>query len=238
MQDSTIEVPSTGETHAQIKSDPRSVDPGLTALVRIARFHGISANADQLRHAAALPSTAFEPSDLILAAKSLGLKARRVKVTQARLSRIPFPVLALDQSGRHFIIAGCDQKKALVMEAESSATGVLSPADVLARTNGEMVFVVSRASLAGELSRFDFSWFIPAVVKYRRLSGGQRQRIAIARALVTNPRFSTKQVQRASRLRTDPVDRAEENWGLAARRSAKPRRESPETSAAAENAAS
>lgn len=169
MQDSTIEVPSTGETHAQVKRDSSSVDPGLTALVRIARFHGIAADADQLRHAAALPSTAFEPSDLILAAKSLGLKARRVKVTQARLSRIPFPALALDQSGRHFIIAGCDQEKALVMEAESSAPGVLSPAEVLARTNGEMVFVVSRASLAGELSRFDFSWFIPAVVKYRRL---------------------------------------------------------------------
>ena len=29
----------------------------------------------------------------------------------------------------------------------------------------------SRASLAGELAKFDFSWFVPAVVKYRKLLG-------------------------------------------------------------------
>jgi subfamily B ATP-binding cassette protein HlyB/CyaB len=33
------------------------------------------------------------------------------------------------------------------------------------------VFIASRASLAAELARFDFTWFIPAIVKYRRLIG-------------------------------------------------------------------
>ncbi|BCQ28298.1 type I secretion system permease/ATPase (plasmid) [Caballeronia sp. NK8] len=32
-----------------------------------------------------------------------------------------------------------------------------------------MLLFASRASLAGELARFDFSWFIPAVVRYRKL---------------------------------------------------------------------
>ncbi len=32
-----------------------------------------------------------------------------------------------------------------------------------------MLLFTSRASLTGELAKFDFSWFIPAVVKYRRL---------------------------------------------------------------------
>lgn len=34
-----------------------------------------------------------------------------------------------------------------------------------------MIQLVSRASLAGDLAKLDFSWFIPAVVKYRRLLG-------------------------------------------------------------------
>jgi subfamily B ATP-binding cassette protein HlyB/CyaB len=34
---------------------------------------------------------------------------------------------------------------------------------------GELILLTSRASLAGELARFDFSWFIPAIVKYRKL---------------------------------------------------------------------
>ena len=31
--------------------------------------------------------------------------------------------------------------------------------------------MTSRASLAGSLAKFDFSWFIPSLVKYRRLFG-------------------------------------------------------------------
>jgi len=36
---------------------------------------------------------------------------------------------------------------------------------------GELILVTSRASLAGNLARFDFSWFIPSLVKYRHLLG-------------------------------------------------------------------
>ncbi len=169
MEETTIDMPPAGETRAEEKLDPSTQDSGLVALVRIARFHGIATEAEQLRHAAALRSIAFAVPELILAAKSLGLKARRVKVRAERLSRVPFPALVLDQSGRHFILAGCDGEKALVMESGANAPAVISPADVFARSAGDMLFFASRASLAGELSRFDFSWFIPAVVKYRRL---------------------------------------------------------------------
>jgi subfamily B ATP-binding cassette protein HlyB/CyaB len=34
-----------------------------------------------------------------------------------------------------------------------------------------LILISSRASLAGELAKFDFSWFIPALVKYRKLLG-------------------------------------------------------------------
>jgi subfamily B ATP-binding cassette protein HlyB/CyaB len=34
-----------------------------------------------------------------------------------------------------------------------------------------MLLFTSRASLAGELAKFDFSWFVPAIVKYRKLLG-------------------------------------------------------------------
>ena len=40
-----------------------------------------------------------------------------------------------------------------------------------AQWSGELILLASRASLAGSLARFDFSWFIPALVKYRKLLG-------------------------------------------------------------------
>ncbi len=48
----------------------------------------------------------------------------------------------------------------------------IEPVEVFAtQWTGELILISSRASLAGELARFDFSWFIPALVKYRKLLG-------------------------------------------------------------------
>ncbi|MFM0598155.1 type I secretion system permease/ATPase [Paraburkholderia dilworthii] len=144
-------------------------DPGLAALVLIARFHSIAADAGQLRHAAGVKSAAFSASELALSARSLGLKTRSVSVSIERLQTTPFPALALDRNGQHFILAGCNAERALILEPGASAPVAVPPADVMERCSGKLLLFASRASLAGELARFDFSWFIPAVIKYRRL---------------------------------------------------------------------
>ncbi|MFM0286938.1 type I secretion system permease/ATPase [Paraburkholderia megapolitana] len=148
---------------------PRPDDPGLVALVLIAQFHGIAASAEQLNHAAGVGSGPLDARDLELAARSLGLKTRCVRVTQDRLSRTPLPALMFDDAGRHFILARCESDQALILEAGASGPTVSTTTDVIARSGGHVMMFTSRASLAGELARFDFSWFIPAVVKYRRL---------------------------------------------------------------------
>jgi subfamily B ATP-binding cassette protein HlyB/CyaB len=45
----------------------------------------------------------------------------------------------------------------------------LSHADFAAMWSGELILFTSRASAVGELAQFDFSWFVPAVVKYRKM---------------------------------------------------------------------
>ncbi|MGZ2749272.1 type I secretion system permease/ATPase [Burkholderia stagnalis] len=144
-------------------------DPGLVALVLIAQYHGIAANAEQMRHAASARSGQLAVNDLELAARSLGLKVRRVRVVAERLAETPKPALMLDEAGRHFVLAGCDAEKALIVEAGAQQAELVSPAEVMARTGGQLLLMASRASLAGALAHFDFSWFVPAVVKYRRL---------------------------------------------------------------------
>ncbi|AOJ73431.1 MULTISPECIES: type I secretion system permease/ATPase [Burkholderia] len=148
---------------------PASGDPGLVALVVIAQFHGIAASADQLSHAAGARSGPLSAKDIELAARSLGLKTRRVRVTRERLPKTPMPLLVLDENGQHFILAGCEGDKALILEADASSPSICTSMEVIARSGGHVVLFASRASLAGEFARFDFSWFIPAVVKYRRL---------------------------------------------------------------------
>lgn len=144
-------------------------DPGLAALVLIAQFHGLAVDPQQLRHAAGVSSGPFSAQELERAARSLGLKTRRVRVTAGRLSRTPLPALVLDREGRHCIFADCDGGRALIVEAGASSPTVTESDSIMARSDGHLLLFASRASLAGEFAHFDFSWFIPAIVKYRRL---------------------------------------------------------------------
>ncbi|WP_206955960.1 type I secretion system permease/ATPase [Trinickia acidisoli] len=151
------------------EEDASMADPGLAALVLIAQYHGLAVDAQQLRHAAGVSCEPFTAEELERAARSLGLKTRRVRVTVERLSRTPFPALVLDGQGQHCILAGCDGERALIVEAGASGPTVADTGSVMTRSDGQMLLFASRASLAGELAHFDFSWFIPAIVKYRRL---------------------------------------------------------------------
>ncbi|HKT98825.1 MAG TPA: type I secretion system permease/ATPase [Paraburkholderia sp.] len=144
-------------------------DSGLSALVTIARFHNIAADPARLKHAAAVTTKQFSEKDLVLAARSLGLKARIVALDRARLEATPLPALVLDREGHHFILAKTDGKTALVLEPDGVAPVIKPLGEIVARSTGRMVLFASRASLAGDLARFDFSWFIPAIVRYRHL---------------------------------------------------------------------
>ncbi len=146
-------------------------DTGLAGLVLIARFHGIAADAAQLAHEFQEPGRPFGRDLVLLAAKKLGLKAKAVQSAADRLSYLALPALAMDRDGSFYVIARANDQKVLIQDPRRAAPEILSLAEVEARGSGEVLLFTSRASLTGELSRFDFSWFIPAVVKYRKLLG-------------------------------------------------------------------
>ncbi len=148
-------------------------DP-LPALCLIARLHQVAAEPEALRHQLGkAPSEVLGVDDLLFAAKQLGLKARRSTSSVDRLKLVPLPALALMQDGRCVVLAQCDDQRVLIQDASSSGSRpTIEPLDVFAaQWSGELVLVTSRASLAGELAKFDFSWFVPALVKHRRLFG-------------------------------------------------------------------
>ncbi len=144
-------------------------DPGLTALALIARMHGIATDEAQMRHRAGLRERRFGETDLLRAAKVLGLKARIVPIDPERLSHLTLPALLFDSQQNHFILAKLSDERALIQDGDRSPPRIISLEQLRARSTGRALLVASRASLVGDLARFDFSWFIPAVVKYRRL---------------------------------------------------------------------
>lgn len=164
------------DTHAresrQTSDSPahgQQIDPALQGLVLLAQFHGIAADAAQLRHAAGLGNTPFDDTSLLQTAKGLGLKARIISKPSGRLDRVALPALAFGHEGDAFVVAKVDTDKILIHDPAQQRPVVLPREAFEARYAGRLLTVASRASMVAELARFDFSWFIPAVVKYRKL---------------------------------------------------------------------
>ena len=68
----------------------------LSALCALARFHQVAADPATLAHQLGLtPNQALTVDDLLLAAKHLGLKAKRSSSSVDRLGLLPLPALAL-----------------------------------------------------------------------------------------------------------------------------------------------
>jgi subfamily B ATP-binding cassette protein HlyB/CyaB len=157
------------------------MDSGLSSLLMIAALHGIAADDAKLKHE--LGDESFSIEKILLAAKSLGMKAQLVKQPPERLDRAPLPAIARDNDGRFFILAKYDQGNNGTSEATAVAgsrvliqrpgepAAILALNEFMACWSGELIFLTSKANYAGDMARFDFSWFIPAVVKYRKLLG-------------------------------------------------------------------
>ena len=146
---------------------PTPCTTALTALCLIARLHHIAADPAHLAHQLGWPpSHQPDTADLLLAAKHIGLKARLSRSTVDRLTLAPLPALALLQAEaggapRVVVLAQCDGQRVLFQDpsgAIQSGRPVIEPLAVFAaQWSGQLILVTSRASLAGDLARFDFS---------------------------------------------------------------------------------
>lgn len=165
-------------------TEPLPKRTGLPALCALARFHQIAADPQTLAHQLGWSSQqAGTPAELLLAAGQLGLKAKWVQVMPERLAHTPLPALAWlgdEATGHAVVLAQTDGQKVLVQdfEADSASDPAASRPQVIDLAewqqqgwSGQLMLVTSRASLMGALAKFDFSWFIPALVKYRKLLG-------------------------------------------------------------------
>ncbi|MEO5340558.1 MAG: type I secretion system permease/ATPase [Magnetococcus sp. MYC-9] len=151
-------------------------DTGLLALLSMAHLHGIAADRARLRHE--FGHAPFDTQTLLLAARSLGLTAARVQQDPARLQRAPLPAIAIERNGRYLIAGKFDPGTSaqgaaprVLIQRPGERSAILDLPAFLALWTGELIFFTSKASYVGELARFDFTWFIPAMVKYRRLLG-------------------------------------------------------------------
>jgi ATP-binding cassette, subfamily B, bacterial HlyB/CyaB len=171
-ESANVDFTEINEAHVN-KPHDAPLPTGLTCLVTIARAHGIATDAVQLLHEFGESAAGFSANAILHAARHLGLFAEQRRVKPERLEKIATPAIFREASGDFAIIGRVETNDAgtrLLIHRPTSAQPVWVSVEEFSKYwTGELILLASRASLVGELARFDFSWFIPAMVKYRKL---------------------------------------------------------------------
>jgi ATP-binding cassette, subfamily B, bacterial HlyB/CyaB len=153
--------------------DERAADSGLMALVAIAGYYRIATRPETLAREYALTGAAGA-DDILRAAGSIGLKARRVVARDGkRIAALPVPAIACLVDGSFAIFGGANAEgMCRVVNPVDFRSREVPVAELLQLTGGTFILVQRRFAGAG-VSRdtFGFKWFLPSLWRYRRSLG-------------------------------------------------------------------
>jgi subfamily B ATP-binding cassette protein HlyB/CyaB len=135
--------------------------------VTLLSLHSVAADQGQIRRR--VGGHAVELEDMLRLAKELGLKADILRTKWERLAHTPLPGIATLKTGGFLLIAKADQEKALVLAPNATRPGLMNRAEFEAEWDGRLLLITTRAGLLNLARRFDLTWFLGAIWKYRRL---------------------------------------------------------------------
>jgi len=144
-------------------------DPGLAALVMLLRFHGLGTDPEQIRHRFGRGTIGIP--EMLRCAKELGLKAHSRLTTWERLVSTPMPAIVALRDGGFLLLGKVGDGKALVQSPLAPRPTMMTRAEFEAAWDGHLVLMTRRAGLVDLSRRFDITWFLGAIHKYRRLLG-------------------------------------------------------------------
>jgi subfamily B ATP-binding cassette protein HlyB/CyaB len=142
---------------------------GLAALVMLLRFQGLSVDSAQIRHQ--FGTDAIGVPEMLRCARQLGLKASESRTRWDRLARTPLPAIAALRDGGFLLLGKASEDKILVQAPDSQRPTLMTRAELEAVWDGRLVLMTRRARLTDLGRRFDVTWFLGAVHKYRGLLG-------------------------------------------------------------------
>ncbi len=136
------------------------------ALVMLLRLNGIAVEPQQLLHRYG-PNIGF--TEMLRCAKELGLKARLIESNWSRLTKTSLPAIAGRPDGTFIIVAKIAEGSVLVQDLSAGGPQSLARSQFEAQWDGRLLVMTRRAGVGELARRFDVTWFLQAMQKYRRL---------------------------------------------------------------------
>ena len=151
------------------KSNERPVDTGLACLIMVARFHQVAADPAQIHHQYGSHDKPLDETALIRATRHLKLKAKAVTASINKLDKLSLPAIAEDKNGQYFVLARAGEGKVLIQDPIVNKPEMLSEEEFNERWSGRLLMITRRSVLPGMSGKFDISWFVPSIIKYKKI---------------------------------------------------------------------
>ena len=150
-----------------LENDNSAGDQGLFVLASLLKFHGIGVDPAQVKHR--FGGSPIGISEMLRYAKQTGLKARVYTTTFARLDRLALPGIAALRDGGFLLLGKAGDGKVLVQSPLFPRPQLMTQAELESVWDGRIVLIARRANLVDLARRFDITWFLGAIIKYRGL---------------------------------------------------------------------
>ena len=144
-------------------------ETGLVAFATVLALHKIAVDPEQLRHDLGHERPLTVDDILRLAKRHAGVRAKQVDADFNRLTRLPMPMLADGPAG--WFVIGRIANDEVLIQRPGHAVEKRDPRALAEIWSGQVILITTREGVAGTSGRFDVSWFIPQIVRYRRLIG-------------------------------------------------------------------
>ena len=171
MSVSTVIQQGASVSEAVNDQSEKKIDTGLACLILLARYHQVAADHKQIQHQYGVSGELFSIDTIVRATRRLGLKSRKINSSIKKLSKTPLPAIAMDKEGQYFVLAQINEDKVLIQNPAVGRPESISLAELEQRWSGQLVLFTKRSLLGNEEGKFDFSWFIPSILKYKKLLG-------------------------------------------------------------------
>jgi subfamily B ATP-binding cassette protein HlyB/CyaB len=143
-------------------------DSGLACVVALLGFLDRPAEADQLRHLIGKPAEALTTQDIVRLAGRIDVKAKALQVKLSKLARQPLPAIARLNDGGYTIVLQVSEERILLFDGVAARPTSATASEFAQIYAGELVVMTTRERVSGDDRAFNLTWFIPALVKYRR----------------------------------------------------------------------
>ncbi|WP_247413157.1 ABC transporter transmembrane domain-containing protein, partial [Bradyrhizobium sp. 23] len=144
-------------------------DSGLQCLALLLRFHQIAVDPAQIAHQFA--GSVVGVQEMLRCAKQLKLKARAVRESWSGLAKLSLPAIIERHDGSFAILGKAGTDDVLIHDPAVNRPQAIKRAEFEQSWTGRIVLMTRRASLSDLARRFDVTWFLQAMHKYRRLLG-------------------------------------------------------------------